>query len=94
MISDIEQVFNEFWKPILAKESGEIDIAQLKKELFDYHMILGEVPKVYDSVTNGQVSKPNTAADVVIAMNDDVMTKSYNDGYNDCLEDNAVSSRS
>ncbi len=88
MDNDIEQIWNKVWKPILVKEDGKIDIEQVKKELFDYYVIIGEMSKVYNSVTNGQVSKPNTAADVVIAMNDDIVTKSYDDGYNDSLEDN------
>ena len=72
MESDIEQIWDEVWKPLLVKEDETIGIEQLKKELFDYHAVIGEVSKVYDSITNGQVSKPNTAAD----------------GYNNSLEDN------
>lgn len=34
--------------------------SQIRKELEDYWWLLGAVPKVYDRVTNGILSKPNT----------------------------------
>jgi hypothetical protein len=62
---EVEQIFDEFWRDIVMP-NGVLDLDQVKRELFDYHMILGEVPKVYDAVTGGRISKPNTVADAVI----------------------------
>lgn len=63
--ADVERDFREFWKPILY-ERGRLNLAQLKKELFDYHQIMQNVAKVYDHITCGRISKPNTTAQAVI----------------------------
>ncbi len=41
------------------------------KELYDYHQIMDAASKVYDHVTSGHISKPNTNANSVIAVADD-----------------------
>jgi len=70
--SDVQEVYNQFWKPML-KEQGVEDVPDpVKAELHDYHVLLTEVPKVYMHVTGNQVSKHMTKADVVIALADDV----------------------
>jgi hypothetical protein len=46
---------------------------QLKAELSDYHFMLGQVPKVYDHVTGGLLTKTNYYASVVIGAADDYM---------------------
>lgn len=61
----VEDCYNNFWKDIL-EENGELDWEQVKKELFDYANILREVSIVYDTLTMGRISKPNTKAQVVI----------------------------
>lgn len=63
----------ELWLPIVAP-NGQWDLDQVKRELHDYSMLLGEVPLVYDHVTNGRVSKPNTLASAVIDQHDDHCT--------------------
>lgn len=60
-----EETYQNFWKLIVEKD-GEVDMEQVKKELHDFHFIMGEVSKVYDSLTGGQLSKPNYYADGVI----------------------------
>src|SRR6476646_3900941 len=60
----------QFWGPIITP-NGRLDLDQVKRELHDYHTLLEEVPKVYCELTGGAISKPNTAADAVIAMHDD-----------------------
>lgn len=62
---EVEQVFQEFWAEIV-QSNGVLDVDQVKRELFDYHAMLKEVPKVYDVVTGGRISKPNTSATAVI----------------------------
>ena len=62
---DVEKEW-EFWQTIICNEDGTINIDQLKLELHDYSLMLGEVPKVYIEVTDGLLSKPHYYADGVI----------------------------
>lgn len=82
----VEKDWREFWVPLVVKD-GEVDLEQIKKELFDYHMIMKEVSKVYYEVTGGKVSKPNTAAETVIDMYNDEINKSYAEGIKDGKEE-------
>ena len=70
----VNSVYNDFWKPILFNNEM-IDVDQLKKELYDFWVMMQEVPKVYDHVTGGQVSKPLTHADVVNSLADEYYDK-------------------
>lgn len=64
-LDEIEEVYERFWKPILERD-GEIDIQKLKKELFDFKMIMRNVSIVYDEITGGKISYPDTNAEAVI----------------------------
>jgi len=66
---DPEAVFQDIWYDIVCP-GGVWDYEQLKLELCDYHMLLAEVPVVYDHVSGGSISKPNTLASEVIAEHD------------------------
>jgi hypothetical protein len=61
----VERVWQEFWKPIVAPD-GTLDVEQVKRELFDYHTTMENVPLVYDEITGGRISKQNTLASAVI----------------------------
>lgn len=61
---DVEQVWQEFWLPIVAPE-GEIDIEQIKRELYDYRQLIKGLPEFFMDITGGRVSKPNTNLRVV-----------------------------
>ena len=63
--AEVEQVWNEFWVPLLYANGG-VDMEQVKRELFDFQMVMGEVSKVYDYITAGKISKCTTAAHYVI----------------------------
>jgi hypothetical protein len=65
-----QECWDDFWAPICAPD-GELDLEQVKKELFDCHGMIQEIPKVFDHVTGGRISKPNTMAFEVIAMADE-----------------------
>lgn len=52
--------YNSFWKDIIEKEDGTVDMEQLKKELYDYSMIIENCTKAYMEMTDGNISKPNT----------------------------------
>lgn len=65
MTKTIDDVYNDFWKDIVEVD-GELDKEQIKRELFDYYVAIREVGKVYDELTMGAFTKPNTAAEYVI----------------------------
>lgn len=59
------EVFRDLCRRVAAYDP---ELAQaVGRELADYDMILGEVSKVYDTLTRGRISKQNTRADAVIA---------------------------
>jgi len=62
MTCDHEQDFAEFWAGIVCNPDGSLNVDQVKRELFDYHVCMQEWSKVYYELTDGQLSKPNTAA--------------------------------
>lgn len=60
----VEEVWQEFWLPIVAP-NGTVDIEQIKKELSDYWRFMDNCAQVYAHVTGNQISKVNTDPDVV-----------------------------
>jgi hypothetical protein len=71
----IEDNYASFWKEIVENPDGSINIEQVKKELFDYSMMLDAVPKVYDYVTGGHCSKPHTKPEAVMSLHDEAVTR-------------------
>lgn len=65
-------IFQKFWKPLVCDSRGRVDRVKLARELADYKMILGFTSKVYDHITGGLISKPNTLPEVVIQVATDV----------------------
>lgn len=63
----VEQIYQEFWKDIIYKEDGNIDVDAVKCELADYYKMLQEVPAVYSEVTGGILSKPLYKAETVLS---------------------------
>ncbi len=63
---EVVECFLDFWWPLLEKD-GLLDLAQIMRELYDFRMVMQEVRHVYDHLTNGKFSKPNTAAAHIIA---------------------------
>ena len=68
MSDKVEEVWQEFWKDIVCDESGTINLEQLKKELYDYSIVLNEVPKVYCEITDNLLSKPFYNAETVLGI--------------------------
>lgn len=83
--AEVQQVYDEFWKRIVEPD-GELDIKQVKKELFDFRIMMQEVPKVYDAVTGGKFAKPLTEAQAVI----DAAEAHYSDWYTEEWEREVV----
>jgi DNA primase large subunit len=72
---DYEKTYTDFWKDIIEKDNGEIDMDALKRELHDYHVALDQVTIVYCHITGGRISKINTTADAVIQEADEYYEK-------------------
>lgn len=78
---EVEKTWKEFWASIIEDENGNVSLDQIKRELSDYHVVLHEVARAYDHITNGHISKPNTAHRFVI----DFYEKAVNQGIKDNL---------
>jgi hypothetical protein len=59
-IKAVEETWNDFWKEIVCKPDGTLNVEQVKKELHDYKIVMDCASKAFDAVTGGRVSKPNT----------------------------------
>lgn len=77
--------FDETWVPLLQTD-GQWDYEKIKNEMHDLVFSLKQVSIVYSKLTNGKLSKPMYYADVIIALNNDEIQKSYEQGYSDALE--------
>lgn len=72
---EVENTWNEFWKPIVSNPDGSINLEQLKKELYDFRQVMNNVPEVYDHITGGTVSKILTKPSVIKDLADEHYTK-------------------
>lgn len=70
MMEDYKETYEKFWKG-LVETDGKLDLDKVMRELHDYSFMMDEVPKVYDHVSGGVISKPNTHAFEVINRHDD-----------------------
>ena len=75
---DYKKVYNEFWKSIVERK-GRINKTQLMKELFDWHYVMKQIPKVYCEVTNSRLSKVMYSAETVIGVYHEELTNNYLD---------------
>lgn len=72
-----EKVWQEFWKVLYGGKEPTLE--EIKEELAGYYFILSEVPKVYEVITGGMMSKPNYMAE-------DVLKLYHNHVHNQALE--------
>ena len=77
MKKEIEKDFNKFWKEIICNKNGTINIKQLKKELYDYHYLMQQVPIVYCHITEGKFSKLMYPAETIIREANDIISRDY-----------------
>ena len=83
----INKNYNSFWKDILEDDKGKLDMNQLKKELYDFYILIDNLSKLYVNVSGGLCSKPHTDANIVIELYEDHLNQRYQDGYNDAKDD-------
>lgn len=93
-IKDYQKEWEDFWKDIIIKENGKINTDQIKKELYDYSILLKEVPKVYMDITGGRISKPHCESNAVINETNEYYRKLYmtmiEEDLLDFIEDESV----
>lgn len=87
-----QECYDEFWKGIIEKD-GVVDMEQVKKELYDFHFMLQEVPKVYCELTGYRISKTNTYAFEVIREAENYFENRDKPTYLDDIEDMAKDSK-
>jgi len=67
---EVERDFADFWAEIVCP-GGVWDLQQVKRELSDFHAVMHEAGKAYDTLTGGRISKVNTlAVHVISAVNE------------------------
>jgi len=75
---DYQRVYAEFWRD-LVETGGKLDQDKVARELYDYHVLLRDVQMVYDSVTMGRLSKPNTRVDAIVSTVADLQQEACDD---------------
>lgn len=92
--SDIErEAFVEAWvTEELTTPDGSLDRSKIVNELFDYSILLDEVPLVYMDISDGKVSQVNTHTQVLVDMLHDrieaARAEGYSDGFNAAQQGN------
>lgn len=76
----VEKESGLFWSNICYPEG-------MGSEEADFRAMLEEVPKVYCSITNGKISKPNTLAACVIAVAEDEQNDLVNEAVKEATDD-------
>lgn len=82
--------WESFWKPLCTNGDGSLNLEAIKNELSDYSFLLEQVPTVYENVSGGRISKPNTYAFEVVAAADELYDAKYTEGYQDALEEHGI----
>lgn len=74
----------DFWTNWVYPEGATPDLIQ--NELTDYRMVMDTATKVYDHVTGGRISKPNTHANVIIGEADARISDAINEAISEFEE--------
>ena len=61
----VDRVYNDFWKDIVETDHG-LDTEQIKKELYDFWVVMEEVSEVYLEISNNKFGDPTTPSKYVL----------------------------
>lgn len=61
--TEVEECWQDFWLPILGSSPS---LETIKAELHDYHMLLADLPELYETITGSAISKPHTVKSAVL----------------------------
>lgn len=87
MEDDANELYENFWAKIVENEDGSLNPDRVKAELWDYHFMLMEVPKVYSELTGGMLSKTNYYAKGVIEAAEEYREDLIREAQADLLQD-------
>ena len=87
---DAEKVWNDFWKELVTNKHGLIHYDNLKRELYDFYTVMTEATKVYYEISNGKLSKPNTAAYHIIQEHNDRIDEAVKEALADAHEEHEI----
>lgn len=73
---DYERIYRDFWQDIIEKD-GQVTMDQVKRELYDFWVLMDNAGKVYYHVTGGKLSKTNYDAQVICDEADENYRKLY-----------------
>lgn len=85
-MEDYVKKYHKFWKDIIENEDETINKDQIMRELYDYSYFLENIPKLYDNITGGYISKPMTNIKYVIQKVEERIIEAYEDGVSDTEE--------
>ena len=69
----INAVYYSIWKGIVEKEDGTLDKDLVKRELYDFSILIQNVQEVYDHITDGKIKNPEAPAKEVKLESDKVL---------------------
>lgn len=81
----VNEVWEKFWRPLVYTESGELDLEQIKKELFDFHFLIENMPKFIEHATGGACSNPMVHLSVLESLHDDYVTTLVDEAYEEAI---------
>lgn len=85
--------WDSFWKQICTNPDGSLNLDQIQKELSDFSRLLRDVPKVYNVVTGGVLSKAQYPAATVIELHNNYMKDEVEDRMKEYNEENEVNKK-
>lgn len=65
----------EWWRQLVCDEDGVPDMEKAMADFHDFHMLIRSASEVYEKVTDGQITKPNTAPWEVVSAVEDITTR-------------------
>ena len=90
---EVRAAWDDFWCRLVTRPDGTLDEDAVKSELHDYKVLLDNVPKVYEHITGGRMSKPHYEASDVIAEAEEHYERERRELFAEELRDEAVIER-
>ena len=90
---EVRAAWDDFWCRLVTRPDGTLDEDAVKSELHDYKVLLDNVPKVYEHITGGRMSKPHYEAADVIAEAEEHYERERRELFAEELRDEAVIER-
>jgi hypothetical protein len=83
MENDYEAEYERFWKAIVENPDGTLNLDQIKRELYDFSFLMEQASTVYESITDGRLSKTTHYASSVLQEHEDVLQERFEDYVDD-----------